>query len=446
MMRQLPEGVDIAVVGAGLAGCSVAMPPLAAGLSVVLIEREQAADVGRKPCGNAVGPDGLAPAAHHVPLPKGAEIAARFEGGALYLPGGATGVSFHAPGVVLNRLIFGQRLLADAVSAGALLFDSCSCVGWSNRESNAIRVRFGDGTEGNVTARVVIDASGYRSVLTRQGGTTHDDPAARAEVAVGYREIVSLPDPIDERNGGFIVFAPPGAERGYAWVFPMGARLANVGIGTTLDTVDGSLKDAYNAFVAGHVELRGAECVSSGGGMVPVRRPRASLVGRGFMAVGDAACQTSPLHAGGIVPAIRAGVLAGEQAVRALSGGDVSADSLWRYAKEFMGTFGAAYAAHELLRDLLYSLSGSDRMFLWEQLASSEKLIEMAKHGGLLPGAWETLKRAAALATRPRLAAKIARAGRAMARVRHHYEDYPDSPGRLVSWVGHEEYLRRRHR
>ena len=443
MMQRAPESIDIAVIGAGPAGCSAALPAARAGLRVLIIEREKAADVGRKVCGNAIGVEGLAPVAHQVTPPGGAEVAARLESGTLYIRDGKTGVRLPGPAVVLNRLVFGQRLLADAVSAGANLVDSCSCIGWSDREATRVRLRFNDGSESDLTARVVIDASGFRSVLARNGGTTHDDPVARTEVAVAYREIVSLPNPVDERNGGFAVFAAPGAEQGYAWVFPMGGRLANVGIGTTLASVTGSLKEAYGVFVAGRPELRDAERVSGGAGMVPVRRPLASLVGDGFMAVGDAGCQTSPLHAGGIVPAILSGVKTGEQAVRAISNGGTSAEALWEYGTQFMRTIGAAYAAQNVLKDLIYSLSNDDLAFLCTQIAQSERLIHAVQRGSFLPGVSEALRRLAAFTRRPRLAARIISTGKAMASVRHHYEAYPASPSGLESWMGREEFLRR---
>ncbi|MCK4408437.1 MAG: NAD(P)/FAD-dependent oxidoreductase, partial [Candidatus Eisenbacteria sp.] len=443
MMRKVPEGVDIAVIGAGPAGCSAALPAARAGLSVLLVERERASDVGRKVCGNALGIDGLAPVARQVALPEGAEVAAHLESGTFYMPDGKTGVRMPAPGVVLNRLVYGQRLLADAVAAGAHLLDGCSCVGWSDREATRVRLRFRDGHETDVSAGVVIDASGFRSVLTHDGGTTHDDPIARTEVGVGYREIVSLPVPFDERTGGFLVFAAPGAEQGYAWVFPMGGRLANVGIGTTLASVKGSLREAYDAFVAGRPELVGAECVASGAGMVPLRRALASLVGDGFMTVGDAGCQTNPLHGGGIVPSVRAGVMAGEQAVAALADGSTSAEALWGYGARFMREIGGLYAAHDALRRLIYSLSDGDLAFLSAQLARSGRFVDTLERGSLLPGTAEALKRIAALARRPGLAARIIRTSRAMVAARRHYQDYPDSPSRLASWIGRREFLRR---
>ena len=443
MMRRTPLGVDVAVIGAGPAGASAAIPAARAGLSVLIVERERAQDVGGKVCGNAVAADGLDSVSEYVGPPAGPEVAARLTTGTLYAHGESEGVRLPAPAVVLNRLVFGQRLLGDALSEGALLADSCTCVGWADRNATRVRIRQADGEEGEVAARVVIDASGYRSVLARNGGPTHADEVTRSEVGVGYREILTLPEPLDEESGGFAVFFPPGAERGYAWVFPMGGRLANVGIGTTLDNVSGNLRDAHAAFVRSRPELSGAHVVSSGAGMLPLRRPLASVVGDGFMAAGDAGCHTSPIHGGGIAPAVVAGVRAGEQAVVALANGDASAESLWGYGVRVMTEIGKHYGAHEALRDLLHTLTGNELVFLARRLAESGPFIETIRGCSLMSSIGQALRLLTPFAGRPGLAARVVRTSRRMAAARDHYEDYPDSPAKLGSWLGRTEFLRR---
>lgn len=420
------------------------MPVAKAGLDVLIIERVQAQDVGNKVCGNAIAADGLDPVSEHVRPPSGPEIAARLKAGTLYVRGESEGVRLPAPGLVLNRLVFGQRLLTDALAEGAHLADSTTCLGWSDRENTLVRVRHADGKESDVQARVVIDASGYGSVLTRDGGPTHTDKAERSEVGVGYREILALPEPMDEGAGGFVVFFPDGAEHGYAWVFPMGGRLANVGIGTTLDTVQGNLRDSFRVFVEGRPELKDAQVISSGAGMLPLRRPLVSVVGDGFMVAGDAGCQTSPIHGGGIAPAISAGVMAGQQAVAALAANDTSADSLWPYGVNIANRIGAFYGAHEMLGNLIYSLTGDELLFLARRLVASGRIIETIHEGSLLSSVGQGLRLLAPFAGRPGLARRIIRTSRAMSRTREHYEDYPDSPARLDSWLGRAEYLRRK--
>jgi digeranylgeranylglycerophospholipid reductase len=443
MKSSLPFNVDVVVVGAGTAGCSAAIPPAQAGLDVLLVEKTSAADVGRKVCGNAISTEGLKEVAGYIDLPSGPEVAVHIEGGTVYVTDDDAGTFVPIRGLVINRVIFGRRMLADAVSAGAHLAEGVSCTGWADRSGGRIRLRPGDGEAFDVSARVVIDASGFRSVLTRSGGPTRTEQALRSEVGVGYREILSLRKPLDGACGGSIQLGPPGAERGYAWVFPMGGTLANVGVGRTLDNDNVSLKNAFDAFVGGRTELAGAETVSAGAGMLPLRRPLDSLVGDGFMSVGDAACQASPLHGGGIAPSIIAGVMAGEQAVEAVKLGDTTASGLWGYAVRYMRSVGAAYAAHEVLRELVYTLPRRDLAFLASEYVKANALVAAVSAGNLLPSFASGMRRLASLASRPSLVAHVIRSSRMVARVKQHYLEYPESPDRLESWAGHAAYLRR---
>jgi geranylgeranyl reductase family protein len=443
MMRKHTRSVDVAIIGAGPAGCSAAMPVAAAGLSVLLVEREPASKVGDKVCGNALTTDGVECVSTYLEPPGGAEVVAHITGGTFYAPDGTTGVTLPMSGLVLNRLTFGQRLLADAVSAGAAIVDSCSCVGWSDREAGRVRVRSADGSEDDIAARVFIDASGYRSVLARDGGPCFADPPTRSEVGVAYREILALREPFKEDTGAYIVLSPPGAQYGYSWVFPMGGRLVNAGIGASLESIGGSLKGAYDDFVASRPELRGAEVVASGAGMMPLRRPLASLVGNGFMAVGDAGCQAHPITGGGIASAVAAGAMAGEQAVAALSNGAATTEALWGYAKRFMNDIGATYSAHEVMKDLVFAMTKDEVMFLWREFERSGFLVQALRDIKLLPGLGGALRLFAAFASRPRLTGKIVRVTRAMASVRRHYEDYPDGPAGLAEWVARGRTLTR---
>ena len=108
-----------------------------------------------------------------------------------------------------------------------------------------------------------------------------------------------------------------------------------------------------------------------------------------------------------------------------------------------MSTIGGYYAAHDVIKDLLYSLSSRELAFLCEQLSRADRLIRTLQKGSLLPGTGEALKRLAAFTRRPRLAARILRATRVTSSIRRHYRDYPDSPSRLSSWAGRLEFLRR---
>ena len=190
----------------------------ASGPRVVLLDRLPADDVGRKVCGNALTADGVAAVQRRIAPPSGVEIAMRVRGGALLLPGGQPSVAFPREGVVLNRLVFGQRLLRDAIDAGAEFAGGCACVGWADRDACRIRVRHGDDRESEMAARVVVDATGYRGVLTRSGGPSHADALSREDVGVACRDIAPTVEPFETSPRAVVALSPDGAEGGYGWV------------------------------------------------------------------------------------------------------------------------------------------------------------------------------------------------------------------------------------
>ncbi len=439
MRHPIPDRASVIVIGAGTGGCTAARVAAAGGLRVVIVERASVTDIGRKVCGNAVTERDLSLMARGSVEPGGPEIATRVT--RAILRAGPTALEIARPGMVLNRLLFGQRLLADALEMGATLVDECTCIGWSDRDANRIRLTWRDGREDDVEAQIIIDASGYSSVLTRHGGPLgRPEKIARNEVGIGYREIVPLLADLPCPDEATIVMTPDGAGDGYGWMLPMGARLANIGLGASIAADPARLRDSYRTFIESMPELRASEPLSQGTGMLPLRRPLPSLVGNGFMCVGDAACQTHPLHGGGIAPSIFAGALAGEQAVVALAEGDTSPHALWPYGLRFMREIGARHAAYDVLRRFLYSLGGADFTFLLARLVKSGGLAGALGAASGRPRAAGVFRAIATAARRPTLAGFIARAGNLVDATYRLYIDYPETPLRLMSWTGQVEY------
>jgi geranylgeranyl reductase family protein len=444
MGHRLPDNLDALVIGAGTAGCTAARAVAASGARVAIVERSSEEDVGRKACGNAVTGDGLVSMARHMVVPRAEEIAGRITAATVEVADGGPPVSVCGAAVVLNRLVFGQRLLGDAIAAGAEFFQDCTCLGWSDRDDARIRLRWRDGDDENVGARVVIDASGYRSVLTRHGGPFYSaDQPARTEVGIAYREIVPLMESLADPDRGAIVIAPEGARDGYGWILPMGDRLANVGLGASLPCAGTGLRGSYARFLGAHPELKATDPIAAGAGLVPLRRPLASLVGDRFMTVGDAGCQANPLSGGGIAPSVVAGALAGEQAVIALASGDLSTKGLWPYNARFMRGIGAVHAAHEALRRVLFTLGERDLRFLTLRLARSDSTMRLLGAGGARPRLAVALHILAATVRRPALVPTLVRGSRLIDAMYRLYTDYPESHTRFGSWLGQQEYQMR---
>lgn len=440
MPNRIPDSTDVLVVGAGLAGSVAAARTAQAGLATLLVDRLPARDVGGKVCGNGITDEWLEAAGRWTVPPSGAEIAWRIDAGVIVLADPETRVRFPRSGVLLNRSLLGQRLLADAVEAGSRLVCECACVGWKDRGSRTVRLRSEDSGDAEVTSRVIIDASGYRSVLAGSGGVSHRDPVHRSDVGIGYREIAPLNEPLDSPREAVIDLGASDARGGYAWVFPLGDRLVNVGIGAPLATPDHDLKESCRAFARERAHLSISDPVVSGTGLVPLRRPLASMVGDGFLVAGDAACQAEPLHGGGIHAAIIGGGMAADRAIAALANGSVTVEALWGYNTRFMREVGYAHAASDLLRKFLVALPPGefDRVALELALAG----LEGESRGGLAVRArfGKLLRLLGNAALRPSLARRVFRAGRIISSVRELYRDYPESKSGFESWVGRVEH------
>jgi len=433
MPLRIPDRADVVVVGAGTAGAVAARRAAASGARVLLVEKLPAQDVGRKICGNAITGDGVAAIQRRVSPPSGPEVAMRIESGRIVLPDGRTALSIPSSGLILNRLVFGQRLVRDALDAGVELIDECSCIGWADRAAVKVRVRQRDGTETEIAAKVLIDATGYRGVLTRAGGPSHADALSREQVGIGYRELAPVADPFEMPASATIVLSPEGARGGYGWVFPMGSRLANAGVGAPLLSAAQTIRDSFARFRERPDGPRFLPAIDGGTGMLPLRPPVASMVGDGFLSVGDAACQTNPLHGGGIASSIVGGAMAGEAAARVAGRRGASTGDLWSYGPAVMRELGATHAAHDILRRFLLTLSPGDLAFLGTTLSRAGAFTALTGPSPRVQLS-ETMRLLAGVSARPGLALSFVRAGRLMESARRLYEGYPESPEKLDPW------------
>ena len=90
---------------------------------------------------------------------------------------------------------------------------------------------------------------------------------------------------------------------------------------------------------------------------VSVRRQNDCLVSGGYMLGGDSAWMPKPIDAGGIVPALIAGTILGNNVAQAIEANDVSEASLWQYNLDFIKEYGYKTAGLELFRRLVQTMT-----------------------------------------------------------------------------------------
>jgi len=328
-MVQRAESYDAIIAGGGPAGLAAAETLARRGCSALVLEQNH--EIGspiRTSGGSFIDElDALGvPSSLHHPISR-----VRF-----LSPANAAVYEYAQPRMCVMdvRGVF-QFLAGRAVEAGAGVRLAAKVEGPVLQDERVVGVRTRDAVLG---ARVVIDATGYRSVLLKQAGL---DPRIR-RFGVGAEYDMYAPH-CDEREAVLLVGSEL-APAGYAWVFPWGRHRVRVGVGIIHPDSDAK-PDAYlDALVAGAgrygVDLRGAQPLEHHAGLIPSECFARQFAGNGILGVGDAAGQASSLLGEGIRWAIHAGRMAGEVAAEAIAKGDVSRAALTVFERKWTKRYG----------------------------------------------------------------------------------------------------------
>ncbi len=351
---------DLVVVGAGPAGSVAAWTAAEAGLSVLLLEKRQ--EIG--------SPVRCAEGVPHEPLlgflePElgwisaevdRAQIVASADGEVLERWQGSGGL-----GYVLERRVFDRVLAERAAAAGAEIRVKMPAVGLL-REDGVVKgvISEWQGQRVEIGASVVIAADGVESRIGTWAGLDTQLPLEDTMVCAQY--LLSGIDWDPACLGYWIDEAiAPG---GYAWVFPKGEGLANVGLGVQSDRGEETALSYLDRFIEQECALSPGSPVTLVAGNVPVALPCNRLVTDGLMLAGDAARQVDPLTGGGILNAMTAGRLAAQVASDALAVGDVTAQGLVGYQEQASRLLGQRLARSYHLRQRFAPEQRASRRFV----------------------------------------------------------------------------------
>jgi geranylgeranyl reductase family protein len=389
-MENSQKTFDVIVVGAGTGGSIASLFAAKKGLSVCLIDSKEKKEIGNKICGDAVGNDIFDYL--QIKHPQDDELSCKIKGAKLYSPDLKKCIDLTDPkqtGYIVNRIEFGQRLLNEALDAGVEQFmDKTMALDliYTQNTVSGVKVKLENGEKAELHSKILIDASGFYSPLRKKvKSNLIEKEILKEDSILCYREIIKFsPQDLDITNPDYIsiILNRDKAPGGYIWYFPKNESSLNIGLGTFMN-LKGKVKDLYHQNVFNEfIKTSKYEIISSGGGVVPVRRPLWSCVDNGIMFVGDSACQVNPLHGGGIDPSMRGGFHAANTALNAIEKGDYSTKSLWNYNHKVMTSFGAEFASLDLLRMTLQILPNKDLNFaLRQDLVSGEEILEISSTG-----------------------------------------------------------------
>ena len=322
---RLRNNYDIVVVGGGPAGLSAAYSAAKNGASVIVLERDDGIAHNIRTSGvswiEEIKRFGITEE-HYNPIRNYLFFSPQNE---VKIEGGEPKCC------VLNVRTTYQHLAVQAAGEGAKIMVKANVVKplIINNRISGVKVNTPRG-ELNITADLVIDASGFSSAIGRRMGIVPE--WKRYGVGAEYECYV---DEFDDDTWVLMVgsnYSPAG----YAWLFPVGKNRVRIGLGVgrpessedPLELLDSMLerrpKPLDRLGKIAPLELHY--------GFIPNEGLRAHAVDDGLLLVGDSAGQSNPLVLEGIRHAIEFGRLAGEVGYNALQN-KATKDSLQEYDK-----------------------------------------------------------------------------------------------------------------
>ena len=304
-MRPDAEPYDVVVVGAGPAGSAAALRALQLRPDARVLLLDRAGFPRDKTCGDGIAPHGLDVLARlgvHDAV-DGYPPVARLR---LAAPTGQVMAGAMArAGHVVPRAVLDARLVAAAVARGAEL-----------RRHRVRRVEVRDDVvvvDSSVAARALVAADGANGVVRRQLGLPAQPRTALALACRAYAPAPAPDGPLEQ-----VVTMTRRGWPAYAWSFPTGTGLANVGFGKVVPRLGeegrGGRAELFDRLAE---ELPDAQIDPSTlrAAPLPLSRWRPRQPDGRVVLAGDALSLVNPLTGEGIFYALASGRVAGEAAL-----------------------------------------------------------------------------------------------------------------------------------
>jgi digeranylgeranylglycerophospholipid reductase len=321
------------------------------GASVLLLEKDREIGIPVR-CAEAVGEDGIKKILD-ASLPQYC-IATTIKRFKFIAPDGTVvHPQVDMTGFVLHRKLFDLELARRAVNAGAQIMTGAYVYDLLQTDFSisGVRVRTEAGDR-QLNSRIVIGADGVESRIARYAGL---DSTVRMKDMETCCQVLAGQISVEADLCEFY-FSQADFPGGYAWVFPKGDGLANVGLGIAGNkahrkSVCQRLDEFMNRY------FPGARILEKTVGGVPCAPRMKRLYSDGLLLCGDAAWQSNPVSGGGIITGMMAGKIAGSIAASAVRANDTSSSFLKQYEKEWDDAGGKAHRRYYRLKEGIRKLS-----------------------------------------------------------------------------------------
>lgn len=365
---------DVLVVGASPAGIMAAIKAAQLGSEVILMDK----NLGKLDHTANTLFEGMASRAGlHI---EDCYLQNELDGMRILSPSGQ-GATIPARGFFIDRRKFDDHHLAIANSAGVTVMPGeakeAKLLGGNDR-------RLVSTDQGDINAKVVVDASGIQSVLVAKAGLSPmrhpEDIAWAMETEIehsGLGEEKFFQYWIGSMAPGWkATFSPAGSDRATLGVFVRGH-------GKDVQPFFQNFLNLFKKYKASaYRDIENLKIISVKRGGDPIAVLPSEIVAASLMVTGGAAGQS------GLAYGMRAGQICGEVAAEAVSAGDVSKDSLAEYEKRWNSEFYWEYRMGRAALQTLQNMSDSevDRLvsgLSGKRLVSEGSFLQKSLYAGI---------------------------------------------------------------
>lgn len=237
----------------------------------------------------------------------------------------------------VDRSKFDMLLFKHAEKLGAKVMQGVSVteVLFEDDYAKGVRVNIG-GQSLDLPCKLVVDASGRRTLLGRQLGRKEADPDFNQFAVHAWFEGVDRGNRPEDIH---IHFLP--VERGWVWQIPITDKITSMGVVAEKSVFKSGKGDHAKWFEdlcnsAPDIEFAMRDAVRTNDFTIEADYSYCldSFVGNGFCMIGDAARFVDPIFSSGVSVALSSAKFASEQIVEALQGGDLSKENLLPYEEK----------------------------------------------------------------------------------------------------------------
>lgn len=436
------DNTQVLVVGGGPAGVISALTAAKFGIKVILIDTKAFEDIGKKTCG-----DGLIRSSTTflkdklgIKEPQGNEVADTFQN--MNLRASNVDLALTGEGYILNRLIYGQRLLKIAMNYGVEVRANTKAIRVIT-ESNIVKgaVVQEKGKElYHILSKITIDCSGrnfqIRRTLPRDDFPNLEKRMEKRDIAASYREILRLKNQDHPyHNSIYLEYRKSIPGGGYFWIFSKGEHKLNVGIGHSLDTkIEWGMKNHFREILHEYYPPSSYIVEEKGGYTIPTRYPLTNAVASGFLTAGDAAFHANPFSSEGHAPALVAGYYAGKVASKSIKVNDTSQNQLWEYNIDIMKHFGLTHTKYQLIAAALRRIKVKGLEFLFRRSILTQKHFTDLLSDQRDLGIFTIMKVIIKSFPRYNILLQLSKTLKEVDFFKKMFEEYPNSPNDYPDW------------